>query len=237
MKFEYLQIALGSLLSNKTRSFLSMLGIIIGVSTVIIVIGIGLGAQQKIKDQYKNMSVESIIVRAGGNTRGAGRVVSKLKKDDVDYVLQNAEDVRDGMTIAQGDATVAFGKDSASYTVFGIEQKFFGITNLKLKAGNDFTADQYISEDKVVIIGDTILTTYFDSDTTKAIGQIVTIANKDYEIIGVLEKNGVSSRLGSYDEGMYVPYDTATKKIFGTKTRINMTFLAKNIDVISNAMD
>ena len=236
MNLEYLQIAFEYLFTNKTRSFLSMLGIIIGVSTVIIVVGIGLGAQQKITDQFKNLSVESIIVRAGG-TGGPQRNISKLKKEDVDYVLQNTEYVRQGIAIAQGNATFAFGTVSESYGVMGIQKDFMSVSNLTLAAGRDFTSDEYLGTDRLAIIGNDIVTADFDGNAQSALGQTVSIANKDFQIVGVMAANGASSRLGSYDETVYVPFETAATKMFGNKTRLSITFLAKNIDVLQNAMD
>lgn len=236
MNLEYLQIAFEYIFTNKTRSFLSMLGIIIGVSTVIIVVGIGLGAQQKITDQYKNLSVESIMVRSGG-AGGPQRNISKLKKEDVDYVMQNSEYLKSGMAIAQGTATLAYGSVSDSYTVMGIQKDFISMSNLKLASGRDFTESEYTGTDRIAIIGNDVLTADFDGNAQSALGQIVSLGNKDFQVVGVMAANGASSRIGSYDEAVYVPYSTAADKMFGTKTRLSITFLAKNIDVLQDAMD
>ncbi len=240
MNLEYFLMAFDALMANKMRTLLSMLGVIIGVSTVIAVVGIGIGAQEKINEQYKNMSVESILVMGGGGGGGGGgrqTASSKLKAGDVEVVMSDSENLRSGTASYSGNTEVSFGKFSESKSVIGVQNSFFSAVNLQLSTGELFTSQQYGSRDRIVILGDTIAKDLFGAEVSSAVGQIVSVSGKKFQVIGVLAKNGVSSRLASYDDSVFVPYLTAEKSILGSKGRIMLIFLANSVSVLPTAME
>lgn len=224
MNFETIKMALGALVGNKFRTLLSMLGIIIGVSTVIAVVGIGMGAQRQIEEQFKNLSVTSLMVMPN---RGSTR----LSIEDVDYVLENAQFVVSGNGSVSGTASVANGGDSESVSLIGITTNFFDVSNLEIGFGSDMPIEDYLSRNKKVILGYTIAETLFE-DPALAVGEVVTLSKRKYDVVGVLKENGSSSFGTSYDDTVYVPYDTAAKNILGRSARMRLVFLGKNVDVL-----
>ncbi|MFA6458681.1 MAG: ABC transporter permease [Patescibacteria group bacterium] len=235
MNFETLKMAFEALLANKVRSGLSMLGIVIGVSTVIIVVGIGLGSQQKVADQYKNLNVTSVIVMG---MRGRDSASStKISEKDVDYVLANAAYVNVGTAVLQGNLDLSYGKTSSSFSVFGSSAKFFDISNLSLAAGRVFTEDESGNTALLTVIGNGVLEKFWDegTDPETVLGEILTVGNKKLEIIGVLKEIGSSTGPMSYDDSLLVPYSTAAKYLLGSTTKPNLYFLATDADTVDLA--
>ncbi|HCM53653.1 MAG TPA: hypothetical protein DIS59_01750, partial [Candidatus Magasanikbacteria bacterium] len=190
MFLEILKMAGEALWSNKIRSFLSVLGIIIGVSTVIVVVGIGTGAKKQIEEQYKNLSATTIMVM---KQMGRDAVSSsKLEAEDATVISQNIEHIKSTTVFISGNSTVAYGQESGSVNTFGIYDTFFDIGNLELEAGRLLTQEDVSNKSKVIVIGSGALTTLFgeEAETTQAVGQFITVSNKKMEIVGILKENG-----------------------------------------------
>jgi len=235
MNLEILKMAFEALLANKVRSGLSMLGIVIGVSTVIVVVGIGLGSQQQVADQYKNLNVTSVIVMG---MRGRDSASStKISDKDVDFVLANATYTETGTAVLQGNLDLSFGKTSASFSVFGSKAEFFDISNLDLATGRIFTDYEVESLAQLAVLGSGVLEEFWDEgvDPASVLGEILTVGNKKLEIIGVLEEIGTSTGPMSYDDAVLVPYSTAAKYLLGSTTKPNLYFLATDADTVDLA--
>ncbi|MFH0834409.1 MAG: ABC transporter permease [Patescibacteria group bacterium] len=235
MKFDIFKMAFEALLANKVRSGLSMLGIIIGVSTVIVVVGIGLGSQQQIADQFKNLNTTSVIVMGMRGRDSASS--SKTSAADVNYVLTNANYVATGTPVLQGNLDISFGAESTSASVFGAEAGFFDISNLDLNVGRVFTEDEVKSQAMVAVIGSGTLETLWGkgTDPSSVLGEILSVGNKKMEIIGVLKEIGSSTGPMSYDDSVLVPYSTAQKYLLGSTTKPNLYFLANDADTVDLA--
>jgi putative ABC transport system permease protein len=228
MFLEIIKMALESLLAKKTRTFLSMLGIIIGVATVIAVFAVGQGAQESVSSQFQNLSANSILIMPN---RGRGFTSSsKLKTADAQLLL-SADHISSATGAIQGTATVAYGSTSKNYSVVGVDQNFISISNLTISQGRSITSDDIDNKALVGVIGDTAVGALF-SDGTNPIGSQITVAGKKIEIVGVLKKLG--SRIGmiSVDEAVLVPSSTAEKSLLGTK---GMVMITTTVDNVSNS--
>ncbi len=230
IRWEMLSMAWAALVANKFRTLLSMLGIVIGVSTVIAVVGIGTGAQRKIEEQFKNLNVTALMVMP---SRGRG-AESKLQVEDINFVLANSTFVAEGSGTISGSATISFGSNNESASLQGITPNFFKISNLAVEHGENFTEDDLVKRSKKVILGNAIATTLFE-DPALAIGQTVSVASKKLKVVGVLKENGASSFGTSYDDAIYTPFSTAEKSILGSRARVTIVFLGKNVDVLALA--
>ena len=136
---ETAKIALAALKANKTRSFLTMLGIIIGVSTVIAVFAIGQGAQKAVDEQFQGLSANSIIVMS---MRGRGTTASsKLKTSDAEVIVENAEHIANATPVIQGNKNISYGSESGSLTVMGINNNYFETSSMELNQGRLFTEE------------------------------------------------------------------------------------------------
>ncbi len=230
ISFEMIAMAWSAITANKVRSLLSMLGIIIGVSTVIGVVGIGVGAQKQIAEQFKNLSATSIIVVPNRGTT----IESRLSIDDVENVLKNSPFLVTGSASLSGNVTVAYSRESESVSLLGVDESFFDLANLELLSGRLFSPIDISMREKSVVLGFNIAETLFRAPL-QSIGQTVTLNGRKMTVIGVLQSNGANSFGTSYDDSLYTPYTTAEKNILGQNARVRLTFLARHVDIIKLA--
>lgn len=233
MKFELVIMAIESLLANKIRTLLSMLGIIIGVSTVIAVVGIGLGAEKKIADQFKNLSVNSLLVFPN---RG-GAASSKLGEEDVDFVLENAQFINQATAIISGKESFSFGKEETNASIQGSDINFFEIANLEIEYGRIYTAEEIKNRKKVVVLGSGVATELNEENPKALIGKMISIAKKKTEVIGILKENGSSFGPFSYDDTGFAPFSTTERNYLGRNTQVQLMFLANEVDVLPFAQE
>jgi len=226
MFIEIMKMAFESLMAKKTRTFLSMLGIIIGVATVIAVFAIGKGAQKTVSDQFQNMSANSLIVMT---TRGRGSVSSsKLKASDAALIAESGQNIKSAAGAIQGNLSVSYGSTEKSYGVIGVDESFIGLSNLTVENGRGVETDDISSRTMGAVIGATAASDLFA--TANPIGETITVGNKKLEVIGILKK--VGSRIGmiSVDESVIVPYSTAEKSLLGSRGQVVLNILVDDID-------
>jgi putative ABC transport system permease protein len=231
MNFEIIKMAAESLLAKKTRTFLSMLGIIIGVATVIAVFAVGKGAQESVNSQFQNLSANSILIMAN---RGRGFTSSsKLKTEDAKLLL-SADHIASATGAIEGNSSVSYGSTDKSYGVVGVDQNFIPISNLSVSSGRTITQDDIDSKNMVAVIGSTVVSDLFTSGENP-IGAEITVAGKKLQVIGVLTKLGSRVGMISVDEAVIVPNTTAEKSILGTKGQVMITTQVDNVDNTNSA--
>lgn len=221
-----------SLIAKKTRTFLSMLGIIIGVATVIAVFAVGKGAEQSVNAQFQNMSANSIIVMPN---RGRGFTSSsKLQTADAAAILETGENIKTATGAIQGNASVSFTDVEKSYGVLGVDQNFLSVSNLTVEKGVGISEEDVDSRSSVAVIGATAAADLF-SDGTEPLGQAISVGGKKLEVIGVMKKLG--SRIGmiSVDESVLVPSTTAEKSLLGDKGQVMISVLVDDLDRVAIA--
>ena len=226
MFLEIVKMAFESLLAKKTRTFLSMLGIIIGVATVIAVFAVGKGAQESVNSQFQNLSANSIQIMPN---RGRGFTSSsKLKTADAQLLL-SADHISSATGAIEGDATVSYGSTDKSYSVVGVDQNFITISNLKIAQGRAIESDDIDNKGMVAVIGSTAASDLF-TDGQSPLGSEITVGGKKLEVVGILNKLG--SRIGmiSVDEAVIVPSTTAEKSILGSRGQVMITTTVDNVD-------
>lgn len=226
-------MAFESLFSNKTRSFLSMLGIIIGVSTVIAVFAIGQGAKDDVSSQFQNLSANSILIMSNMG-RGA-TASSKFKASDAQVIKDKVANVGAITGALMGNLNVSYETVNKSYTVTGADVNYFSVSNLKIAAGRAVEDTDISDKGMVAVLGSTALTDLYGETAfpASAIGTTVTVNNKKFEVIGVLAANG--SRMGpmSVDESIIVPLSVAEKSLFGSKGQVLLNVQADNVDNVT----
>lgn len=230
-------MALESLKNNKVRTTLSMLGIIIGVSTVIVVFGIGEGARQSIADQFKNLSVTSIFVMDSRGRPGAMTASSKLSQADVAVLLQKGKHITQATAMKQGSGTASYAQTDVSLDIYGSNSSLFAITNLVLRHGRIFSEEENVSRAKVVVLGHGVAEQLFGDNVESGIGQIISVANKKVEVIGILSENGASMPMMSFDNAVFSPYETADKILLGSRGGLRLLVLADKPENVAGAME
>lgn len=231
MIWEIIKMSFESLLAKKTRTFLSMLGIIIGVATVIAVFAVGKGAQDSVNSQFQNLSANSILIMPN---RGRGFTSSsKLKTADAQLLL-SADHIASATGAIRGDVSVSYGSTDQSYGVVGVDQNFISISNLTIEQGRGIESADIDSKATVAVIGSTVASDLF-SGSQSPLGNEITVGGKKMEIIGVLKKLG--SRIGriSVDSAVIIPSSTAEKSILGSRGQVMITTAVDNVDNTSLA--
>lgn len=231
MNLELIVMAWESLMSKKSRTFLSMLGIIIGVSVVILVITIGDVAEQQISKQFKSVNVTSLMVvpESSGNSE------SKLDADDIEYVLDQATFVDQGTAMVSTNGQVSFGSESSGAVITGILKDFFEMNSLTLQAGRFINQRDIDTHARLTVIGESIFEDLFPNMSAKeAINKEVFMFGKRMKIVGVLHHLGAAGPI-SFDDSVFIPYSTAESKILGDQSVVKLSFTGKNVDVLDLA--
>ncbi|NLN61241.1 MAG: FtsX-like permease family protein [Deltaproteobacteria bacterium] len=213
-----LKISLRAIRINKMRSALTMLGIIIGVGSVIAMLAVGTGASEKIRQQISSIGSNLLLILPGSTTSGGLRMgmgsQPTLTKDDADVILREIPRVQDVAPILSGVAQVVFGNQNWSTGVYGSTEGVFVVRDLSLVSGRMFTEQDVRSANKVAVLGQTVVTNLFGS--SNPVGQIIRIKKLPFTVIGVLGEKGQSMQGQDQDDIIYIPVTTAQKKIFGT---------------------
>jgi putative ABC transport system permease protein len=234
MILETVKMAFESLLAKKSRSFLSMLGIIIGVSTVIAVFAIGQGAQQAVNDQFQNLSANSIIIM---QNRGRGMTgSSKLAVDDAQVLLEKVTTLKSATGSIQGNATASLGATSGSFSLIGSDANYFGVSNLKAAYGEFFTVDDLTAKNKVAVIGNSVAET-LSPDNLNIVDQEITIAGKKFKVAAVIAEVGQNFGRMSIDTAIIIPSSTAEKSILGDRGQVNINCQATSTDTVAAATE
>lgn len=212
------KMAVISLKINKMRSILTSLGIIIGVSAVIIMLAVGSGASKKIAEDMESMGSNLLMIRSATATSGGVRLGSGTKPS---LTLKDAEAIekqcRGILAVAphvSSASQLTFGNQNWATTVEGTTAEYLFIRNYEIELGRNFIPEDLKNTTKVAIIGSTIATELFGD--MNPINKTMRIGNVPFKIIGLLKTKGQSSMGMDQDDLVFIPITTAQKKVFGT---------------------
>ncbi|MBM3277622.1 MAG: ABC transporter permease [Candidatus Handelsmanbacteria bacterium] len=212
-----LRVALKAIARNKMRSLLTMLGIIIGVGSVITMVAVGEGAQAQIEKQINSLGTNLLVVfpgasRQGGVSMGGGSG-TRLTLEDVDKLGKEAELVSGVSPVVRAGVQAVGGIGNWNTSVQGVSPDFLEIRQWPLVSGDFFTAGEVRSQAKVCVIGQTIVTNLFpDQDP---VGQELRLRNVPFKIIGVLSEKGQGAGGMDQDDAILIPYTTAMYRLSG----------------------
>ena len=230
--FKLLGLSVKALTANLFRTILTMLGIIIGSLTIIIVVALGEGAKRDIEQQYSSMSVTTILVNAPSTVEGAR---SKLNFDDIEE-LKKIDSLQTVIPQLSGKVQMQAEGKSSNLSVLGTTSDVQTLASLKMVAGK-FWDDSTDSRSKVVVIGAIVAEELFGSRTADGIGKTILVGKKEFEIIGLLEYKGGSVGPTTIDDSIFVPYESAYRYILGVNGRFNVNAQAKDVSRINEAVD
>ena len=217
MTFKLFKTALIALRINLLRSILTMLGIIIGVSAVIIMVALGAGAQKEVDRQIDSLGGNLFVLfgsnrRTGGASTGAGSVQS-LTEDHAN-ILQNQLDAVESVSPVQSsNAQVIFGNLNWSTEVIGSDNRYLNTRSWVLASGREFSPNEVSSGGKVAIIGETVRAELFGEGDP--IGEVIRINKFNVTVIGTLEPKGQDSRGEDQDDMMIMPLKTVRSRLTG----------------------
>ncbi len=210
-----IKIALRALRRNKLRTFLTMLGMIIGVGAVIAMVGIGNGAKAQIEAQIASMGENVILVFSGSFNRGGVRSgwggAGTLSVDDAEAIQREIPGVTIISPEVQSSGLVAAGNQNWSTRVQGESESYFDLRHWPVVQGASFSEQDVRSANKVAVIGQTIVDQLFPGE--EPIGQIFRIKSVPFRVVGVLKQKGLSVQGQDQDDLIVVPYSTAMKRL------------------------
>jgi putative ABC transport system permease protein len=219
MFFSMLSEAWHAMSANRLRTFLTMLGMVIGVGAVILMMAIGEGAQQSIKRSSDSMGSNLFVILSGssstsGSRSGTGNS-SALNMNDANAV-GDLEDIAAIAPISTGNAQIIFSGNNWNTSIIGTSPTYFSIRGWNVDSGELFSDADIRSANRVALIGKTVAENLFGDDIDP-IGKTIRIKKSPFMILGVLESKGQSFDGRDQDDTIIVPITTAQRKLFGNQ--------------------
>jgi len=211
-----------ALLAHKMRTILALLGIIIGVSAVIIMVAIGRGAQKEVLGKIEAMGTNLIVVNAGqvrifaGRRRQTGNVITLTLRDDKTILLE-CPSVHLTAPVQSKKLLVKYGNLSTKTSVVGTTPAFQEIRNFHIRQGEFFTDEENRASIRVAVLGQSVVKNLFENDDP--IGETIRIRNIPFKVIGMMEAKGVDINGVDQDDQIIIPINTALRRVF------NLTYL------------
>lgn len=211
-----IKISLNALNRNKFRSFLTMLGIIIGVASVIAMLAIGQGSKKSIQDQMSSMGTNMIFVMPGDDRPGGVRMSSSdmqtMKLADVEAIRNQCSAVSAVSPVVNSSGQAVNGNNNWPTTVYGVSSEYLNIRKYEISTGRNFSNREIKTYAKVCLVGQTIVENLFP-DGENPVGQTIRFGSIPIKIIGILEEKGQSGMGQDQDDLIIAPYTTVQKRI------------------------
>ena len=211
-----IKIALRALANNKLRGFLTMLGIIIGVASVITMLAIGQGSKRSIQAQISEMGSNMIMIHPGADVRGGVRqdasAMETLKLEDYQNIVDETRYVSAVSPSVNSSGQAIYGANNAPTTVYGISPDYLEIRRYKVGYGDMFTEQDIQTAAKVCVVGKTVVDNLFTGGENP-VGKVIRFQKLPFRIVGVLESKGYNSMGMDQDDLILAPYTTIQKKV------------------------
>lgn len=219
------KVSIKSLFANKLRSFLAMLGIIIGVGSVISMLSIGAGAQREILAEISGLKknlfyISPVWISKNGS---GGRAVT-LKIEDGEEIFKRKEIKMINLSV-YGNFTVKYLNKNTDTQIIGTTLTYFTLNQQTVEKGRMFKESEMESDSKVAVLGTAVIKNLFKND--EPIGQIININRINFKVIGILKEKGASS-FNNPDDIIIIPYRTAMKQLLGTRNLQNIEVLVED---------
>ncbi|MDY3062498.1 MAG: ABC transporter permease [Bacteroidaceae bacterium] len=226
------KVALKAIANNKFRSFLSMLGIIIGVAAVIIMMAIGQGSKQSVRENISQMGTNLLMIRPGADMRGGVRqdpsAMQTLKQEDYDAILNEKKYITYISPEVTAAGQVIYGANNTSTSVYGENVEYLKIKQWTIESGECFTEEDIRKSAKVCVVGKTIVDELFPNGG-EPVGKTIRFKSIPFRIVGVLKSKGYNSWGMDQDNVIIAPYTTVMKRILAQTyfSSINCSALAE----------
>lgn len=235
-----IKIAVRALANNKLRGFLTMLGIIIGVASVITMLAIGQGSKRSIQAQISEMGSNMIMIHPGADVRGGVRqdasAMETLKLQDYEDIVDETRFVSAVSPSVNSSGQAIYGANNAPTTVYGISPDYLEIRRYKVEDGDMFTEQDIQTAAKVCMVGKTVVDNLFP-DGSNPVGKVIRFQKLPFRIVGVLESKGYNSMGMDQDDLILAPYTTIQKKVLAITHLQGITCSALKEEYTDQAID
>ena len=235
-----LKIALRALANNKLRGFLTMLGIIIGVASVITMLAIGQGSKRSIQAQISEMGSNMIMIQPGADMRGGVRqdasAMETLKLQDYEDIVNETRYVSATSPSVNSSGQAIYGANNAPTTVYGISPDYMEIRRYEVEDGDMFSDQDVQTAAKVCVIGKTVVDNLFPGGENP-VGKVIRFQKLPFRVVGVLKSKGYNSMGMVQDDLILAPYTTIQKKILAITHLQGITCSALKEEYTDQAID
>ena len=230
------KIAIAAIKRNKMRSFLTMLGIVIGVAAVIAMLAIGQGSNASIRETISSMGTNLINVMPASQNRGGvsqGRSMSqKLTVSDVSYLKNNSKLINAVSPELDGSGQIVFGSNNWPTTIYSGNEEYTTIKKYEVASGRIYTTQEIKNAAKVCLVGQTVIENVFGEDVDP-IGSTIRFNKIPFKIIGTLTEKGDNTFGQDQDDMVLAPYTTVMKRLFRQTHLRAIVISAKSEDLIT----
>lgn len=235
-----LKIAFRALANNKLRGFLTMLGIIIGVASVITMLAIGQGSKRSIQAQISEMGSNMIMIQPGADMRGGVRqdasAMETLKLQDYEDIVNETRYVSATSPSVNSSGQVIYGANNAPTTVYGISPDYMEIRRYEVEDGDMFSDQDVQTAAKVCVIGKTVVDNLFPGGENP-VGKVIRFQKLPFRVVGVLKSKGYNSMGMDQDDLILAPYTTIQKKVLAITHLQGITCSALKEEYTDQAID
>jgi len=233
-------IALRALTNNKMRAFLTMLGIIIGVASVISMLAIGAGSKQSIRDEIGQMGSNMIMVQPGngsfGGVRQSASSMQTLKMTDYESLVRETNYLSKITPTVSSSGQAVKGANNSPTTIYGVNEQYIDIRGYSVGSGNMFTAQDIRKASKVCIVGQTVVDNLFSAGEDP-LGKTIRFGKIPLKIVGVLEAKGYNTMGMDQDDLILAPYTTVQKRILAITYLQGITAAALSEEYSNQAIE
>ena len=211
-----LKIALKALANNKMRGFLTMLGIIIGVASVITMLAIGQGSKRSIQSQISEMGSNMIMIQPGADTRGGVRqsasAMETLKLADYESIADETRYLAAVSPTVNSSGQLIYGANNKPSTIYGVNQDYLDIRRYSIADGDMFSEQDIATAAKVCVVGKTVVDELF-TNGENPVGKVIRFNKIPFRIVGVLTSKGYNSMGMDQDDVVLAPFTTIQKRV------------------------
>ena len=229
-------MALEGMLSNKLRTFLTLLGIIIGVGAVIAMVSLGFGVKDNIQKNISKLGSNLLIITSGGRTASGARLAAgegvKLTYDDMQAIAKQVDGIANITASVNKSYQLVAGNQNWTSRVEGTTPSSFEISSLEIDEGRILNDRDLVSRGRVAVIGKTVADSLFPEGNP--VGKIMRINKAPFQVVGLLKSKGQSGMGQDQDDVVYIPLTTAQNRMMGITNVQRITVQAENENVLND---
>lgn len=237
---ETIKLSFSVLRTNGVRSFLTGLGIIIGIASVIVIISAGAGAQSLIVNQFNSVGTNLIAILPGASDEEGppasafGIIITTLKYEDAEAIIKEIPNVEAATSYNTGMGTFIWRENDLGANFYGVMSSYTQVEDAEVKEGRFFTAEEDTASAKVVVLGSQLAGDLFNGQTP--VGQRIRINKETFEVIGVMKEQG-SSGFQNMDTIAFIPANTAQKILLGIRHVNSIRVKVDSADNLDDVVD
>lgn len=230
---ELIKLVFLNIWANRFRMLLTMLGIIAGAATILLVVAVGKGGQESVSKQFAKLNVGTLYIMS----EQTDTIRYPLSPEDVEAIKSEAPSVSLVSASISGKVRINYNDTSYNGSVIGALPDYQSLNNLKLVSGRFMSDTDNTERNKFAVIGWDIAETFFGTVPENALNKTISVDRRKFTIIGVTERQGESMGGVSIDESVIIPYSVAEKYILGSSARPRITAQARDFDSVPAAID